>query len=92
MNIEALALLETPTVRRLVATWPNVKGASRYARIAHWARISGVYPQIAGKWYEPLMQNGVIKEDGTVDELASEYIGTIALTRAKILKPRASNA
>ena len=85
MNLEALTLLETPTVRRLVATWPQVKGewADKAAVFRRWSEVSGLHAKICRQWHEPLIANGIIMTDGTIDMAAADYIAQCALSRAK---------
>ena len=90
MNLEALALLETPTVRRLVAAWPRVAdySGSQLAICRLWQNVSGVPYRLAWKWYNPLLLNEIIRLDGTVDGAAADYIAQCALSQAKFARER----
>lgn len=85
MNLEALALLETPTVRKLVATWPKVQiyDQDTMAVCRRWSEISAVHYKLAYKWLQPLLANDIIKLDGTIHDAAATYIAQCAVSRAK---------
>ena len=85
MNLEALTLLETPTARKLVASWPQVKDYSQsHIEICRkWSQVSGVHYKTAWRWLRPLIANEIIRDDGTIDAVAADYIATCALSRAK---------
>ena len=90
MNLEALTLLETPTVRRLVATWPRVGDyATTTLEICKkWSIVSGLHFRLAWKWYNPLLVNQIINLDGTIDNAAADYIAQCALSQAKFARER----
>lgn len=89
MNLEALALLETPTVRKLVATWPNVKDYSSDDAICRrWAEITALNYRIAKRWLLPLLENDIIRRDGTISDIAASHIATVALSRVKVTRER----
>ena len=89
MNLEALTLLETPTVRQLVATWPRIGDYSGEPVVIcrRWQVVSGVAYRLAWKWYNPLLLNEVIRLDGAIDAAAADYIAQCALSRAKFTAP-----
>ena len=95
MNLEALTLLETPTVRRLVATWPRIKGHNGVDQesvpmeiLTKWSRVSGLHAKICRQWLWPLLDNEIIRPDGTIDAAAADYIAQCALSRAKFAVER----
>lgn len=95
MNLEALTLLETPTVRQLVATWPQVRDYSGLAddsvsveALVRWSRVSGLHVKICRQWIWPLLHNDIIKTDGRIDSAAADYIAQCALSRAKFAVER----
>ena len=80
MNLEALTLLETSTVRNLVATWPAIKIYNDNMTVCRrWSEISGVHYKLARKWLKPLIENQIVMMNGTIDELAMQYIAEIAM-------------
>lgn len=88
MNLELLSLLETPTVRKLVATWPLVPSVKTpSALFVEWSKVSAIHPKIARKWYVPLLQAGIIRGDRTIDFDAANYIASVAFSMAKVTRP-----
>jgi hypothetical protein len=83
VRFELLSLLENPEVRRLVATWPNVTGKTEMHRTMIWSALSGVPVPMVRRWYKPLLQNKIVREDMSIDEIAAEYIATVALSQAR---------
>jgi hypothetical protein len=88
MTEEALALLETPEARRLVATWPKAVGKTEDQRIFMWSQVAVVPPKIARKWYKALLASEIIFPNGTIAPLAAEYISVVAMTEAKVPRAR----
>ena len=66
-------------VRILVATWPNayVKGMSKKRMIFRWSLVSGLREiEILNRW-RLLFDNGICKEDGTVDQTVDRLLESL---------------
>lgn len=85
MRLESLVLLEDSEVRRLVAAWPAVFPLDEEMsdNMVRWGRISGVDPRKAARSYHMLMENEIIKKDGSIDQVAKEYITGLAMNHVR---------
>lgn len=78
-----LMLDRDATLQALIATWPNAyrAGAKRHEQIAKWAELTGLRPvEIEAAWPK-LFENGFVSRDGTVDEYAKKYLGSLAMAK-----------
>jgi len=71
-------LRDNVAAQRLAVAWPLVEGRTRAEKIVlrEWARIADVPPHVAESLAAVLRAHGICRDDGTIDPLAEQYIGT----------------
>lgn len=75
MRAEALALLEDPAARRLVATWPYVKGDPKQEHVIEaWAKLAAVSFWTAFAFAPGLVAAAICQPKGVVDADAALYL------------------
>jgi hypothetical protein len=68
----ALTFLEEPEARRLAVAWTTLDRWERDE--GRWAAAAGVSPSVASRIGPVLVRSGICRDDGTLDELARQYI------------------
>lgn len=85
MDASALAFLESPEARRIVAAWPIVAKAKRGANVeVDWGQIAGVSLAVLRIHRSALERSKILLPGGRIDEAAAQFIAAAAKSAARI--------
>lgn len=86
MDAAALAFLESPEARRIVAAWPIVAKAKRAASNVEleWSQLAGVSLAVLRIHRSALERSKILLPGGRIDEAAEQFIAAAAKSAARI--------
>lgn len=85
MDPSALVFLSSEEARRLAVAWQYLKAEDRSDRA--WGDMAGLPALVVARHRPSLVASGICLQDGTTDDLALRYCGSVA-GKAAGLRPR----